>query len=1052
LLLDEKKLKKFAGPRSWERGIRYYETGRVKLEEVTHSNIFARVKGSRLYNVTFNKKGENWFAVCNCPYDWGGTCKHIVATGLATNEHFQKVEEANARLKSQQKKQQSLFSVFQLEKLNKGEIEKKKNLRLVFNFYQTDFRWNLIPVFRYLKKDGKFGREMSASFYKLDNGNVNFTSQEKIALRYLDDFSYSPFYQNPQVQFDFGTDLGHILKMLKRSLIFDKNSGREISFYPNALETRFTLDKGRGKSHKNDFILSAHLWDGDKHFDILTPRYRILTGGYVFLLQDVTIFEVAGTFNAHLLKPFLEQKEVVVTKSELSPFMQKIYPELTKNGSLVSLPETISLNRIDGLTSKKLFMSENDGNLNIEIKFEYGGKHLVSFSEKGNFIFKEEAGIFVQINRQEAVEQKCLNKIKEYSLSESGSILTLTRKRNPIEWLFEDLPKITALGYEIYGEENLDRLKVRRAQPTIITQVSTKQDWFDLKMELEFDGIRVSVEEILRKFKKNKKYFRLDDGYVVKIDDKILKKIGLTGAFGSKAQQGENTRRFTKNQVLILDDILDSSDSVKVDKKFTDQLKKIKSFEKIKSIALPPGFKGILRHYQKSGYDWLHFLKDYGFGGCLADDMGLGKTAQSLAFIESIKKEAKGKPSLVVAPTSVMFNWGREIEKFTPGLRYHVHFGPNRQKETTAILNTDIFLTSYAILRRDIDLFLKIKFFYVILDESQNIKNPSSLTARSAYKLNSTHRLALTGTPLENNLSELWSQFNFLNPGMVGGLSSFQEYFARPIERDGDLVKAGKLKKIIYPFVLRRKKGDVVKELPPKIETVSYCEMDENQQKVYDKWRDYYRAEILGQIETAGLNKSKMKVLEGLTRLRQISIHPGLVETDKEMTSGKFTALMENLQEVISENHKILVFSQFVKALSLVRKQLDTLGIGYAYLDGRTKKRAEQVDKFQKDESCKLFLISLKAGGTGLNLTEAEYVFHLDPWWNPAVEMQASDRAHRIGQTKQVFVYKMISRNTVEEKILILQEKKRKLVNDVISTDTAFFKTLKKEDIEGLFS
>jgi non-specific serine/threonine protein kinase len=349
-------------------------------------------------------------------------------------------------------------------------------------------------------------------------------------------------------------------------------------------------------------------------------------------------------------------------------------------------------------------------------------------------------------------------------------------------------------------------------------------------------------------------------------------------------------------------------------------------------------------------------------------------------------------------------------------------------------------------------LLTQIEFHHVILDESQNIKNPSSDTAQAARNLVAKNRLALTGTPVENNTMELWSQFSFLSPGLLGSQNFFKENFMRPIEKDKNVQIAATLKKLIFPFILRRTKEEVVKELPPKVENVVYSPMSDAQQKVYDQVRDTYKNTIISEIESKGLNKSRMRVLEGLTKLRQVSCHPVLVDTAFQDESGKFEALKLMLEEIVSENHKVLVFSQFVRMLKIMRDYLEEQAVDYAYLDGSTKDREGAVNKFQDDFDTRVFLISLKAGGTGLNLTAADYVIHYDPWWNPAVEMQAVDRAHRIGQTKKVFAYKLISKDTVEEKILQLQQQKKELVEQLITTEGGFFKSLSKDDIISLFS
>jgi non-specific serine/threonine protein kinase len=402
-------------------------------------------------------------------------------------------------------------------------------------------------------------------------------------------------------------------------------------------------------------------------------------------------------------------------------------------------------------------------------------------------------------------------------------------------------------------------------------------------------------------------------------------------------------------------------------------------------------------------------------------------------------------------PRSLLVNWQREAASFTPRLRILEFFQTDRHKDLQVFDQVDLVLTTFGIMLRDIQTLHGYKFYYAILDESQAIKNPLSQTARAAHLIQAEHRLVLTGTPIENSTSELWSQFHFLNPGLLGSLKYFKKEFSSPIEKKADEKTAQSLRRLVYPFIMRRTKDQVAPELPSRTERILYSDMESAQCKLYNRTRDYFRSLLLGMLEKEGLNKSRMKILEGLLRLRQISNHPLLFDEKFRGGSGKFELLMNTLETLQAEGHKALVFSQFVQMLKLVRLELDQRNFVYTYLDGQTRERQVQVDDFQKDPSIPFFLISLKAGGLGLNLTAADYVIHIDPWWNPAVETQASDRTHRIGQEKPVFIFKLITRDTVEEKILLLQERKKNLVDQIITTESAFFKSLTAEDLQVLF-
>jgi SNF2 family DNA or RNA helicase len=429
----------------------------------------------------------------------------------------------------------------------------------------------------------------------------------------------------------------------------------------------------------------------------------------------------------------------------------------------------------------------------------------------------------------------------------------------------------------------------------------------------------------------------------------------------------------------------------------------------------------------------------------------LGKTVQTLALLQQQKENHVGCTNLLIMPTSLIFNWEMEARKFTPGMKILNYTGIHREKDVSKFCDYDLVLTSYGTVRMDIEILKQVFFHYVILDESQVIKNPDSIIAKSVTELKSKHRLILTGTPIENSTLDLWSQMSFVNPGLLGTQRFFKNEFLNPIEKKHDELKTKKLYALIKPFVLRRQKSQVVKDLPDKIENIQYCSMTEEQEKEYEKVKSNYRNLILDSIEQKGVGASQILLLQGLTRLRQIANHPILAESEYVDGSGKMEDVVHMLDRALAEDHKILIFSQFVKHLHLYADYLKEKNIDFAYLDGSTKERQKEVDKFQQSEDKRIFLISLKAGGLGLNLTAADYVFLLDPWWNPAIEAQAIDRAYRIGQKNNVFTYKFITKNTVEEKILMLQQNKLRLAQELITTEESFVKNLSKEDIQSIF-
>jgi non-specific serine/threonine protein kinase len=456
-----------------------------------------------------------------------------------------------------------------------------------------------------------------------------------------------------------------------------------------------------------------------------------------------------------------------------------------------------------------------------------------------------------------------------------------------------------------------------------------------------------------------------------------------------------------------------------------------------------------------AGYQWLSYLNDVGWGGILADDMGLGKTVQALTMLDAYRAHNNGLKAIVVCPTTLIYNWQNEVKKFTPSLTYHIHHGSARSRSAEELQQSNIIITTYGTLRSDIQLLLKIVFDYVVLDESQAIKNPSSKVTKAATLLNAKNRVCMSGTPLQNNTFDIFAQMNFLNPGLLGSMEFFRNEFATPIDKFGEQEQKDHLRKLLFPFILRRTKEQVAKDLPEKTETILFCEMEKEQRKIYDAYRNSYRDKILGTIDDKGIDKSQLTILQGLMKLRQICDSPAILNEEEKYPNHSIK--LDELTREITENigdHKALIFSQFLGMLGLIREKLKEQNIPHEYFDGSTSatERERAIQNFQNNDDCRVFLISLKAGGVGLNLTAADYVYIVDPWWNPAVEQQAIDRTHRIGQTKNIFAYRMICLDSIEDKILQLQERKRILARELITDDNGFVKTLTKADVEYLFS
>lgn len=683
----------------------------------------------------------------------------------------------------------------------------------------------------------------------------------------------------------------------------------------------------------------------------------------------------------------------------------------------------------------------------VKLSYRYGDQ-VFQYSDRRFGAFDEGANRIVarMPEREDEFRQRLeglgLRHPSNYYAREEADF-TLPHKR-----LGEIVRTLTEEGWlvETHGK------KVRRPGEFKL-DVATGVDWFELHGKLDFDGASASLPALLAALRNNEQFVRLDDGSQGMLPEAWLEKYGRIAQL---AEAAGDTLRFTKSQGLLLDALLAEQQDVQLDAGFTDYRERLRSFAGVEATRPVDSFRGQLRPYQEEGLGWLHFLRDFRFGGCLADDMGLGKTVQVLALLEArrvrpLEPGEVRRPSIVVVPKSLVFNWIEEATRFAPGLRIVNHTGIERGALDGSHGDYDVVLTTYGTLRRDIVKLKDVQFDYAILDEAQAIKNASSQAAKACRLIRAHFRLAMSGTPIENHLGELWSLFDFLNPGMLGRSFAFANFARGAAGQDEHALQM--LAKAVRPFLLRRTKEQVLKDLPEKMEQTLVCELSDKERNAYDELRDYYRVQLANTVKAKGMAKSKIHVLEALLRLRQAACHPGLLDRKKiGEESAKLTALLEQIQAVVDEGHKALIFSQFTSLLAIVRHHLDKDKIVYEYLDGQTRNRGERVKRFQEDAACPLFLISLKAGGHGLNLTAADYVFILDPWWNPAVEAQAVDRAHRLGQLRRVFAYRLIARDTVEDKILELQKTKKDLADAIVSANNSLIKSLTADDLDLLLS
>lgn len=665
------------------------------------------------------------------------------------------------------------------------------------------------------------------------------------------------------------------------------------------------------------------------------------------------------------------------------------------------------------------------------------------------------------IEREQEIIQQ-LNKIGLIN-KQQQSIFEIDANENKkysiINWLNEHKDELEKINIQLL--QNFKNKQYFTERINLDIKCNNSNDWFDIKAVAHFGDYEIPFTELHKYITSGTREFVLPNEEIVILPEEWFARYKDLFLFGKKDDEN-NQLSINKCHFQLLNQ---SKIIEGVSNKYINRLQSIISLKNIKHQN-PEGINAELRPYQKDGYNWLNLLVMNNLGGCLADDMGLGKTLQTLSIIvktigelqvnEKSKKQIepdnnlqlnifnksytlrqKISSSLIVAPVSLIHNWHQEIKKFTTNIKVLEYIGVNRIKNTNYLNRFDIVLTSYGVVRQDYELLEKYKFLYIVLDESQNIKNPSSKIYHAVKKLQSNYKLVLTGTPIENSLIDLWSQFNFINEGILGNLKFFKRNFVVPIEKDRNKEQQEKLQNLIQPFLLRRTKEEVAKDLPPLTEQTIYCEMSEKQEKYYNIEKSKIRNKLLYFIQNDEINKNAILVLEAITRLRQIANHPKLIEPETMIESGKFNEIIANIENVIAEKHKLLIFSSFTKYLSLFENHFKERKINYSILTGQHsgKQREKNIRQFKTHDNCRVFLISIKAGGTGMNLPEADYVFLLDPWWNPAVENQAIARAHRIGQTQKVFAYRFISKNTIEEKIKKLQQEKNELAELFINNN-----------------
>ncbi|MBV8326602.1 SNF2-related protein [Chryseobacterium sp.] len=779
---------------------------------------------------------------------------------------------------------------------------------------------------------------------------------------------------------------------------------------------------------------------------IIRNEYFVYNNNIFSFIYQPDMLRIIRFFKAN-------HETLLVHSSKYEEFMQTILSSLEDrikiNYKYIQPATEVQLEGKNFTTGKIVYLRQQENYIGITPVMRYGELEVPVYSRRQLFDTDQNGNVF-KVERNDALEARFTSLIMQqhpdfeeqmdgyqYFYLHRDKFLENNWFLNAFEvWRNE---QITILGFNDLKNNKLNPHKAK-----INIQITSGLDWFNAKLKVGFGQHEASLKQLHRTIRNKSKFVQLDDGSIGILPEEWIDKIA---AYFQAGEIDENLLKipkisFSEVSALFEKDVLNQE----VQEEIATYSSQLSTLKNIPSAAVPEGLNAQLRDYQHEGLNWLNFLDGFNFGGCLADDMGLGKTLQIIAFILSQREKRGHTTNLIVVPTSLLFNWQEEISRFAPSVKVLLHYGADRPKTTTHMSDYEVVLTSYGMLLSDIRFLKNFHFNYIFLDESQTIKNPNSERYKAARLLQARNRVVLTGTPIENNTFDLYSQLSFACPGLLGSKQYFKDIYAIPIDKFEYSKRALELQQKIKPFILRRTKKQVAKELPGKTETVIYCEMNTDQRKIYDAYEKELR-EFIAANDEDDLHKNSMHVLTGLTRLRQICNSPALL---KEGYSGENAVKIDILTEQIlskSKDHKILVFSQFIGMLDLVKAQLEHHGILFEYLTGQTKDRGEKVTNFQKNKNIRVFLISLKAGGVGLNLTEADYIYLIDPWWNPAAENQAIDRSYRIGQTKNVIAVRMICSDTVEEKILTLQKKKTQLAQQLLKTDGTKFQGFSKQDL-----
>lgn len=1047
-------IKENASAGSWRRGYEYHLKDMV-FDSYPEKNFYmAKVKGNFQdhYNTDLIFKKNKVEARCNCPLkeEW---CKHAVAVALkAIDEHaYEDWLETKFGME------------FDFPDENTALTETPQG-NYIFHF-NSKRKANFFSVLVRSRETGKVVRQIEPILRALieaqkQNPDFELNNSQKVEVAIFQQLLTVSRQDKKAGWYDIPiTKFGPMFTLLsKADEVLDEKTKERLKFTDE--EWKLILNVNTGAQGTILLSLEWKRPDKDDVYPLEEVRYfsrHLKWGRYKNIIFPTNI--AMSSIPQNILKSsFTDLKDADGGKfiyEELPKLQEIMDVEIADNISQLMLTERPPLNIVTmGI--------DYDQSLKASLEFEYDGvvvPYSKTTAEKSPYITIKKPGedLVYWIKRNLKHEQEAYQMLLACRFVPMQTNNLALEKENAIDF-YNYYIKQAGEGWKFVEKDDMNFFKLMDDPFKLCAKIDFSEeaeDSFEIFLYGQAGEEIINFDEVYETIQSGEKYSRIRSlGFVEYPAQDIY---SIMRAFNSFDVYRNNENKFIVKtyRAGLINELKNLNVELVLSDEFETFWKQMSNFSTSEDLKLPTGINAEFREYQTKGFGWLWFMYKYGLNGILADDMGLGKTLQALAVVQKAKEEDGPAPTLVICPTTVVFNWESEIQKFAPTLTTLKLAGVDRKQFFKEIPNYDVVITSYALVRRDINKLKEYNFRYVILDESQNIKNAMSQTAQAVKKLQASHKLALSGTPIENKLEELWSVFDFLMPGFLFNMAEFNARYVNPIMERQDKTVEKRLKLQIYPFILRRMKRDVAKDLPDKVENIAYCELTDEQRDFYLQVLDSTKEELFKSIEQNGLEKSRLSIFSALLRLRQICCHPRLYDKENVkniMKSGKFEKLKAMLEEIIDEGHRILLFSQFVDMLDLIKAWLEREGIPYEYLTGKTKDRQGAVERFNSTPSIPIFLISLKAGGTGLNLTGADYVIHYDPWWNPAVEDQATDRAYRIGQTKKVFVYRLITKNTVEEKIQKLKTVKRNLVDSVISVDRNIVKSLTMDDIKEIFS